>query len=395
MVGKPNEDTEPRVQRLFVGSYRETGMGPQGLAGAGFCVSTYLYRQLQTAGFFNFNHMPNLFLFTLLLSIVALISGLIKPSLFQRVIKIIPKRKTIALVCSGVIVFSFIGIGLTAPQVEKKNIEALTNISEQPIIPQPTTSSDIELSSTDSNIVEPENNKVEPTAEVKPVPPEKTVSVPVTQANPQYEYYPVSSVVDGDTVKVNINGTVETLRLIGMDTPETVDPRKPVQCFGKEASNKAKELLSGKKVRLEADPTQGELDKYGRRLAYIYREDGLFFNKYMIEQGYAHEYTYNTPYKYQTEFKVAQKSAQENLRGLWSPDTCNGDTTSSTTNTAPTTTESANGKYYTSSYHTSKYYYPVACPEWQNLSSSYLKSFDSLEALLATYPSRVLSPQCQ
>jgi len=338
--------------------------------------------------------MTYIFLLTLLSSIIALTVGLIKPSLFQRVIKIIPKRKTIALVCSGAIVFSFIGIGLTAPQVEKKNIETPANILEQPIIPQPLTSNDPATSPADSSHVESEN-KAEPEAvKTKPTQPEKAVSVPVVQANQQYEYYSISSVVDGDTVKVNINGTIETLRLIGMDTPETVDPRKPVQCFGKESSNKAKELLTGKKVRIEKDSSQGEFDKYNRRLAYIYREDGLFLNKYMIEQGYAHEYTYNTPYKYQTEFKEAQKLAQENLRGLWSPDTCNGDTTSVTTNTAPTTTESANGKYYTSSYHTSKYYYPVACPEWQNLSSSYLKSFDSLEALLATYPSRTLSPQC-
>lgn len=341
--------------------------------------------------------MPNLFLFTLLLSIITLIGGLIKPSIFKRAIKIIPKRKTIALICSGAIVFSFLGIGLTAPQVEKKNIETPTNILEQPTIAQSTTSSDIISSVTDINPVASETNKVEPTAEVKPVPPEKTVSVPVTQTNQQYEYYPVSSVVDGDTVKVNINGTIETLRLIGMDTPETVDPRKPVQCFGKEASNKAKELLIGKKVRIEKDPTQGEFDKYNRRLAYIYREDGLFFNKYMVEQGYAHEYTYNIPYKYQTEFKEAQKSAQENLRGLWSPDTCNGNTTSSITDSSSpqaTTDSQSTSKYYTSSYHTSKYYYPASCPEWQNLSSSYLKSFDSLEALLVAYPSRTLSPQC-
>jgi endonuclease YncB( thermonuclease family) len=185
---------------------------------------------------------------------------------------------------------------------------------------------------------------------------------------------------------------VETLRLIGMDTPETVDPRKPVQCFGKEASNKAKELLVGTKVRLEKDSTQGELDKYGRTLAYVYREDGLFYNKHMIEQGYAHEYTYNTPYKYQAEFKAAQKSAQENQRGLWSSTTCNGDTTSTTTS-QPSAIQST-GKYYTSSHYSAKYYYPESCDGWQSLSASYLKSFDTLEALLAKYQ-RDLSPQCQ
>jgi len=233
--------------------------------------------------------MPYLFLFTLFLSITILIVGLIRPLIFKKVIRVIPKRKTIALICSGTIIFSFIGIGLTAPHVEKENVETPANISEQPIIPQLTTSSDIVSPSTNSNVAAPENNKIKPTVEVKFVTPEETVSVPATPTNQQYEYYLVSSVVDGDTLKVNINGTIETLRLIGMDTPETVDPRKPVQCFGKEASNKAKELLIGKKVRIEKDSTQGELDKYGRRLVYIYREDGLFYNKYMIEQGYAHE----------------------------------------------------------------------------------------------------------
>ena len=221
-------------------------------------------------------------------------------------------------------------------------------------------------------------------------------SAPVVPANTtsQFQYYAITSVVDGDTVKVNINGAVETLRLIGMDTPETVDPRKPVQCFGKEASNKAKELLVGTKVRLEKDPTQGELDKYGRTLAYIYREDGLFYNKYMIEQGYAHEYTYNTPYKYKTEFKAAQKSAQENLRGLWSPTTCNGDTTSDSTTTSQPATSQSTGKYYTSSHYSAQYYYPEACDGWKSLSTKYLVSFNTLDELTTKYK-RTPSPQCQ
>lgn len=140
----------------------------------------------------------------------------------------------------------------------------------------------------------------------------------------QDNYYLVTKVVDGDTINVEVNGVVQKLRLIGIDTPEVVDPRKTVQCFGKEASNKAKELLLGKKVRLEADSTQNDKDKYGRYLRYIYREDGLFYNKWIIENGYAHEYTYVIPYKFQTDFKAAEKSARENGRGLWSPETCAG-----------------------------------------------------------------------
>jgi hypothetical protein len=147
------------------------------------------------------------------------------------------------------------------------------------------------------------------------------------------------------------------------------------------------------------------LDKYGRLLAYVYREDGLFYNKYMIEQGYAHEYTYNTPYKYQSEFKAAQKFAQENSRGLWSPDTCNGDTTTSTqtidstalSESVPETISSnqSTERYYTSSYNTSRYYYPENCNGWKLLSTKYLKIFDSLEDLLMVYPTKTLSSQCE
>ena len=74
------------------------------------------------------------------------------------------------------------------------------------------------------------------------------------------EYFNVIKVIDGDTITVNINGKTTTLRLIGINTPETVDPRKPVECFGREASAKAHELLDGKRVRLEYDPSQGMFD---------------------------------------------------------------------------------------------------------------------------------------
>lgn len=135
-------------------------------------------------------------------------------------------------------------------------------------------------------------------------------------------YYVVTKIIDGDTLSIDINGIKETLRLIGINTPETVDPRKPVECFGKEASAKANELLSGKRIRIEKDPTQGDRDKYGRLLAYVYREDGLFFNKKMIEEGYAYEYTYNLPYKYQAEFKEEQRMAKVAKKGLWAPGVC-------------------------------------------------------------------------
>jgi len=137
-------------------------------------------------------------------------------------------------------------------------------------------------------------------------------------------FYKVIYVVDGDTVDVMISGRKSRLRLIGMDTPETKDPRKPVQCFGREASAKAKTLLLNKGVWVVSDPSQGTRDKYGRLLRYIFLKDKTNFNKSMIENGYAHEYTYNTPYKYQTTFKQAERSARAEGRGLWNPKTCAG-----------------------------------------------------------------------
>jgi micrococcal nuclease len=134
--------------------------------------------------------------------------------------------------------------------------------------------------------------------------------------------YSVVKVVDGDTIHIDIDGKKETVRLIGINTPETVDPRRPVECFGKEASNKAKELLEGKKVRVETEASQGERDKYGRLLGYVFREDGLFVNNYLVTEGYAYEYTYNLPYKYQSEFKAAQKTAETSGRGLWAIGVC-------------------------------------------------------------------------
>lgn len=143
-------------------------------------------------------------------------------------------------------------------------------------------------------------------------------------AKSNYTFYSVTRVVDGDTLKIDIDGAETTLRLIGINTPETVDPRRAVQCFGHEASDEAKKILDGKKVRIEPDETQDTYDKYGRTLAYLYLEDGTFFNKFMIEKGYAYEYTYKTPYKYQAEFKSAENSARTNERGLWASETCAG-----------------------------------------------------------------------
>ena len=150
----------------------------------------------------------------------------------------------------------------------------------------------------------------------------------------------VVKVVDGDTLDLNINGKVERVRLIGMNTPETVDPRKPVECFGKEASNRAKELLTGKSVKIEYDPNGDTRDKYDRLLLYIFLGDGTNYAKKMIMDGYAYEYTYDVKYKYQSEFKQAQKYAEDNKLGLWAPNACQSTAPAPTQTTTPTPIQS-------------------------------------------------------
>ena len=139
--------------------------------------------------------------------------------------------------------------------------------------------------------------------------------------------YKVVAVVDGDTIKVKYKGKIEVIRFIGFDTPETKDPRKPVQCFGKEATKKMQELVSNKTVILKEDPSQGDKDKYNRLLRYVFLQDGTNVGLEMIQDGFAHEYTYNLPYKYQSDFEEAENHARRDNIGLWSTNTCNGDTT--------------------------------------------------------------------
>jgi len=150
-----------------------------------------------------------------------------------------------------------------------------------------------------------------------------------TKAFSKDALYPVLKVIDGDTLSISIDGAPTTVRLIGIDTPEVVDPRKPVECFGIEASNKAKAILTNARIRIETDESQDRYDKYGRLLAYVFLSDGTNFNKLMIADGFAHEYTYNTPYKYQKEFKAAESTAQRAQKGLWASDACGGITSTS------------------------------------------------------------------
>ena len=121
----------------------------------------------------------------------------------------------------------------------------------------------------------------------------------------------VERVVDGDTIIV---GGVGRVRLIGVDTPESVDPRRPVEFFGKEASAFTRRLVEGKRVRLAYDWER--TDRYGRTLAYVYLPDGTFLNAEIIRQGYGHAYT-RFPFEHLDRFRRLEREARQAGLGLW------------------------------------------------------------------------------
>ncbi len=246
--------------------------------------------------------MSAFFLLIFFFSIPALILGMIVPRVYARFFKKGVTRGKIAKVLGAVMLASFIIGVATAPPVEPK----------------------------------PETEEV--TTDSAPDATEQTTDTAVST---------VVKVVDGDTITVETNGVRETIRIVGINTPETVDPRKPVECFGQEASSRAKAMLDGQTVKLEADPTQGERDKYDRLLRYVFLADGSDFGKQMIVEGYAYEYTYSAAYKYQQDYKTAQAEAQAAKRGLWADGACEDvqdapNASAGTTTTAETTAPSEN-----------------------------------------------------
>ena len=132
----------------------------------------------------------------------------------------------------------------------------------------------------------------------------------------------VARVVDGDTLHVLVDGQDLTVRMIGINTPETVKPDSPVECFGPEASDFAKAVLSGQSVTLEFDPGQGRQDQYGRTLAYVWRQTAagtpLLFNLEAVAGGYARERQYGpTSPVWKPVLRTAQDAARAEGRGLW------------------------------------------------------------------------------
>jgi micrococcal nuclease len=126
----------------------------------------------------------------------------------------------------------------------------------------------------------------------------------------------VTRVVDGDTVHVRIEGSDEAVRYIGVDTPETVKPHTPVQCFGKAASAYNHQLVEGQPVRLRFDAERR--DRYGRLLAYVYRaRDGLFVNAALVRGGYATTLSIAPNTAHAGQLAALEHRARDRRRGLW------------------------------------------------------------------------------
>jgi endonuclease YncB( thermonuclease family) len=130
--------------------------------------------------------------------------------------------------------------------------------------------------------------------------------------------YRVVKVIDGDTIKVYIGEKIETVRLIGMDTPEISNPHSSREdYFGPEAAQYAKQLLENQLVYLIPDPMQSDRDKYDRLLRYVFLEDGTLINAKLVAEGYAYNYMYE-PFQFMKQFDYLEKQAKEKQLGLWS-----------------------------------------------------------------------------
>lgn len=143
-------------------------------------------------------------------------------------------------------------------------------------------------------------------------------AAPEVDPTPDRATYPVLRVVDGDTLRVLIDGRDESVRVIGIDAPETDE------CWGSEATQAATRMLEGASVGLTADPTQADRDRYGRLLRYVVLPDGADLGLRMITDGNADEYTYDNAYAHQQAYRSADAAAAAGGHGRWNTATCAG-----------------------------------------------------------------------
>lgn len=235
--------------------------------------------------------MQSLLALISLSGMVLFVVGMIRPSLFEKQLKERATRPIIALI--SFLLFLIPGFFLESEELPSNQTAETTPVVEEVVATE---------NSEDSDVAALE---LETADEVDDV-----------------QLFEVVRVIDGDTIEVRMDGRVRDIRFIGLNTPETVDPRRPVECFGREASNRARQLLDGELVRLVSDNSQGDRDKYNRFLRYVELEDGTDIAYTLISEGYGYEYTYDTAYARQSTYRAAQREAESAQRGLWNSDAC-------------------------------------------------------------------------
>lgn len=128
----------------------------------------------------------------------------------------------------------------------------------------------------------------------------------------------VSRVIDGDTIIAAVNGQERRIRILGIDTPETVDPDEPVGCYGPEASNFAHQMLDGQAITLRTDPTQDEVDRYDRALRYVILADGTNYSVAAAAAGTAKPYVFDrNPVREAPAIQAAADQARQQNIGMW------------------------------------------------------------------------------
>ncbi len=257
--------------------------------------------------------MDNIFLALFLLTPFVLIAGLLKPDIFNRLTKKTLTRKRIGLIFGGLTLLFFILFGVT------------TDTSS---VPQVTTQNKAVSGLNDNNTVKQGNSETE--AVITNISSQKSDTNEAKQV--QTEVIKVIRVIDGDTIEI---AGGQKIRYIGIDTPETVHPSEPVGCYGVEASNKNKELVLNKDVRVERDIS--ETDQYGRLLRYVYVGD-LMVNEHLVREGYANSSSYPPDIKYQNRFTEAERLARDEGKGLWSSFCDSWEYSSTNTTIQPSTT---------------------------------------------------------
>jgi micrococcal nuclease len=242
---------------------------------------------------------------------VLFVVGLFRPSFFQ---KYLGKSATRARI-SGLLVVAFVGLAIVGGSIEPESVK-LARQQKQAQQQQEA-----------QKVAEPTEQHAQTSLENAPEPLAEQTNQAISDqsmANNQqrYHWHKITRVVDGDTIKAMVDGREESIRVIGINAPESTTS---TECFGGNASDKAKDILKDGWVQLEKDNSQANRDKYNRLLRFVWAGNGSTdFGLTMISEGYAYEYTYDVPYAKQQAYKEAQSSADSNNKGLWASNTCDG-----------------------------------------------------------------------